>query len=177
MKFHWIPVLALAAASPVQAQADHTQHMQGPSNVEGIRNLYNTVQGFVTKSAEQMPEEHFSFKPTPEVRSFGQLIGHITDAHYLFCSAILGEQAPASDAEKITTKAGLREALQKSVAYCDRAYQIADAAAGQVIEFFGQRQTKLTVMAFNLGHDFEHYGNIVTYMRMKGLTPPSSQGM
>ena len=174
MKLHWIPVFALAFASPALAQADHAAH--GPGSVEGVRNLYNTVKGYIAKSAEQMPEEHFAFKPTPDVRSFGQLLGHITDAHYLFCSAVLGETAPASDAEKITGKAQLREALQKSIAYCDRAYQIADAASAQAVDFFGQSQTKLVVLAFNMGHDFEHYGNIVTYMRLKGLVPPSSQG-
>ncbi len=175
MMRRWIPVLALAVASPAWAQAaQHAGH--GPGSVEGIRGLYDIVKGYITKSAEQMPEEHFSFKPTPEVRSFGQLIGHIIDAQYLFCSAVLGEQAPASDAEKITSKAALRDALGKSNAYCDRAYQVTEPVGGQPIQFFGRDQTKLSVLAFNMGHDFEHYGNIVTYMRMKGLTPPSSQG-
>lgn len=155
-------------ASPVAAQQD--------ASLAGVRTVYNAVKGFVTQAAERMPEEHYSFAPTPEVRNFGQLIGHIANANYLFCAPVLGEpNGGRGNAEELTTKGELVEAVKASFAYCDRAYAIPAAQAGDALQFFGQQHTKLSVLAFNMGHDYEHYGNIVTYMRMKGLVPPSSQ--
>ena len=133
----------------------------------------------VVKAAEQMPEENYSFKPTPEVRSFGQLIGHIADAQFSFCGAVAQDGTKPPGAEKTkTSKADLVQALKDSVAYCDKAYDgLTDAKAAELATFFGGRKfPKLTILDFNSAHVDEHYGNIVTYMRLKGLTPPSSQG-
>ena len=72
----------------------------------------------IIRAAEKMPEENYAFKPTPEVRSFGQLIGHVADAQYLFCSAVLGKPNPAPGVEKSkTTKAELVQALKDAFAY------------------------------------------------------------
>jgi uncharacterized damage-inducible protein DinB len=124
-----------------------------------------------------MPEENYSFKPTPEVRSFGQLIGHVADAQYAFCSTVLGEKNPAPGVEKSkTSKADLVQALKDAVAYCDKAYDgMTDAQAVQIVKFFGQDRAKVTVLSFNTIHSMEHYGNMVTYLRLKGLVPPSSE--
>ena len=144
---------------------------------EGQKFLYDMVKGYILRSAEKMPEENYSFKPTPEVRSFGQLLGHIDDAQYLFCSAVLGEANPAPGVEKSkTSKSDLVKALNEAFAYCDRAYDtMTDAQAAAMVKFFGAEQAKLTVLSFNTAHNNEHYGNIVTYLRMKGLVPPSSE--
>lgn len=172
MRKYLMPVVALAFAAPVVAQ----EHAHGAAAVSGVRALYETVRGYTVRAAEQMPEEHYSFKPTPEVRSFGQLVGHIANASYLFCSTALGEQAPQKgDMEELTTKAELVAALNEAFAYCDRAYQISEMSAMEPATVFGAQHTRLYALEFNMGHDFEHYGNIVTYMRMKGLVPPSSQ--
>jgi uncharacterized damage-inducible protein DinB len=135
------------------------------------------VKNNLVKAAEKMPEENYAFKPAPEVRSFGQIVGHVADAQYLFCSAALGEKNPAPGIEKSkTTKADLVQALNEAFAYCDKAYNgMTDAHAAEMVKFFGRDQAKLTVLAFNNAHNDEHYGNIVTYMRMKGLVPPSSE--
>jgi uncharacterized damage-inducible protein DinB len=170
MKRAWIPLLALALATPASAQE------QGGGSVAGVKGLFDMVKGYITRSAEQMPEADFAFKPTPEVRSFGQLLGHIANSGYMFCSSALGETAPTKpDAETLTSKAQLVAALNESFAYCDRAYAMADARAGEPLTVFGRPATRLYALEFNMGHDFEHYGNIVTYMRLKGLVPPSSQ--
>ena len=144
---------------------------------EGQKFLYTMVKNNIVQAAEKMPEENYSFKPTPEVRSFGQLIGHIADAQYLFCSAVLGQPNPAPGIEKSkTTKADLVQALKDAFAYSDQAYDgMTDAKAGALVKFFGRDQAKVTVLAFNTAHNSEHYGNIVTYLRMKGLVPPSSE--
>ena len=142
-----------------------------------IKGNFTTAKNNLTRAAEKMPEENYSFKATPDVRSFGGLVGHVADANYMFCSAVLGEAAPVKGIEKSkTSKADLVQALKDSFAYCDKAYDgMTDAAAAQKVKFFGQERPKLGVLAFNNMHDYEHYGNIVTYMRLKGLVPPSSE--
>jgi uncharacterized damage-inducible protein DinB len=143
----------------------------------GQKFLYTSAKNNIIRSAEKMPEENYSFKPTPEVRSYGQLLGHVADAQYAFCSAVLGKPNPAPGVEKTkTSKADLVQALNEAFAYCDQAYDgLTDAQAATMVKFFGAEQTKLTVLSFNTAHNNEHYGNIVTYLRIKGLVPPSSE--
>jgi uncharacterized damage-inducible protein DinB len=139
------------------------------------RQLYGMAKSNVVKSAENMPEENYSFKPTPEVRSFGQLVGHVSDANYTFCSAVLGEKSPVSGIEKgKTSKADLVAAVKASFEYCDKAYELPESDIAQKVTFFGQERPKLTILEFNNMHDMEHYGNMVTYLRLKNLVPPSS---
>lgn len=132
----------------------------------------------LTASASLVPEAEYSFKPTPQVRSFGQIIGHLANDHYLMCSAAKGEKNPSAvDHERTATKAELIKALAASVAYCDAVYAaMTDAAALQPIEAFGQKFTRLGMLELNVTHGSEHYGNLVTYMRLKGHVPPSSAG-
>jgi uncharacterized damage-inducible protein DinB len=132
----------------------------------------------LTASAALVPEAEYGFKPTPQVRSFGQIVGHLANDHFLMCSAAKGEKNPnAVDYEKTTNKAELVKALAASVAYCDAAYtSMTDAAALQPIEAFGRKFTRLGMLELNVTHGSEHYGNLVTYMRLKGLVPPSSAG-
>ena len=143
----------------------------------GTKGLYMMAKTNVTRAAEKMPPENYAFKPTDDVRSFGQVVGHVADANYMFCSAVLGEKPPVSGIEKgKTSKDDLVQALKDSFSYCDKAYDgMTDAAAAQMVKFFGQDRAKLTILSFNVIHDYEHYGNIVTYMRLKGLVPPSSE--
>src|SRR5579863_9376806 len=87
------------------------------------KGFYSFVGGAVVAAAQKMPEENYSFKPTPEVRSFGQLVGHVADASYSFCSQAIGEANPAKDIEKTKTlKADLVAALKDGVAYCNKAF-------------------------------------------------------
>jgi uncharacterized damage-inducible protein DinB len=163
---------AVVSAAPVLAQG-------GDPLSAATKSTYEMVRGYILKAADQMSEEDYAFKPTPEVRSFGALIGHIANANYMICSRAAGEKSPsADDIEKTkTTKADLVKALGESFAYCDKAYgSMTDAKGVEVVDFFRQKQPRLAVLAFNTSHDFEHYGNIVTYMRLKGKVPPSSQG-
>ncbi len=142
------------------------------------KRLYLLTVTNISKSAEKVPEENYSFKPTPEVRSFGQLIGHVADAQYLFCSAVKGDKpAPLGIEKSKTSKADLIAALKEAVAYCTAVYDgMTDQAAPETVKFFGRDQTKLGVLSFNSIHNYEHYGNLVTYMRLKGIVPPSSEG-
>jgi uncharacterized damage-inducible protein DinB len=143
----------------------------------GNKGIYDLIKNNVIKAAEKMPEENYAFKPTPEVRSFGQIVGHVADAQYAFCSPVSGMENPKPGIEKSkTSKADLVKALNDAFAYCDKAYNgMTDAKAVETVKFFGGDRAKLTVLSFNNAHNDEHYGNLVTYMRIKGLVPPSSE--
>jgi uncharacterized damage-inducible protein DinB len=124
-----------------------------------------------------MPEENYARSSRRRKYAVSQLVGHVSDASYAFCSAALGEKNPAPGIEKSkTTKADLTQALNAAFAYCDKAYDgMTDAHAAEIVKFFGRESAKLTVLSFNNAHNDEHYGNMVTYMRIKGLVPPSSE--
>jgi|SRR5277367_539724 len=151
-------------------------HAQSNPLSAGTKFLYTMIKTDVVKSAQKMPEANYSFKPTPEVRSFGQIVGHLADDQYFFCSAVKGEKKESNIEKTKTSKADLVAALQESFTYCDAVYDsMTDATAAVQQKFFGQELTKLAILSFNIAHDNEHYGNIVTYMRIKGLVPPSSE--
>jgi len=142
----------------------------------GIKTIYGMTKNDVLKSAEEMPEENYSFRPVSTVRTFGQLVAHVADAQYEFCGPVSGDGTKSPDVEKNkTSKADLIAALKVAFAYCDKTYEgMTDAQAADMIQFFG-RSTKLAVLSFNNAHNMEHYGNMVTYLRIKGLVPPSSK--
>lgn len=137
--------------------------------------MYAGLKSFVAGSAQKMPAEHFNFKPTEEVRTFGQIIGHIADAQYLHCSIVMGEKTPKPEIEKTkTSKAELIAALKDVFAYCDRAHAGMTDAIGVEIVPFGGGMPKLGVLTINNLHTTLHYGNLITYMRLKNVVPPSS---
>ena len=138
--------------------------------------LYRGVKGMLLRSAELMPEEKYGYKPTEEVRSFGQLIGHAADSQYMFCSFILGEKNPGLAIEKNkTTKAELVAALKDAFTYCDRAHEgMTDAKGIEIVEHFGGGMPKAGVLTVNSMHSVLHYGNVIVYLRLNGIVPPSS---
>lgn len=174
MKRCTVIALAVMAAPSVLAAQEMRSAM---GDVGSVRAIYDIAKGFLTRAAEQMPEENYSFKPTPEVRSFGGLVGHVADASYFFCSTVKGEKNPNSaELEKTMGKAALVKALKDAFAYCDGAYQINDMRATEEVSLMNMKGSRLWALTFNAAHDWEHYGNVVTYLRLKGLVPPSSQG-
>ncbi len=171
-------LLALAAliasgVAPIRAQDGAAS---SPA-VSTSRALWEPMIGYITTAAEELPESTYSYKPTPEVRSFGQLVGHVAGAQYLICAAALGEPPRDEDAieKSKKTKAELVAALKASTQYCGRAYAQTDKAAQGKTKLFGQERTRLYALGLNATHDAEHYGNIVTYLRINGLVPPSSR--
>lgn len=169
-------LLALTAAgalTPMSAQ----DGAAASAAVSTAKALWEPMIGYITTVAEELPESTYAFRPTPEVRSFGQLVGHVAGAQYLICGAALGDPPRREDAiEKTRTKkAELVSALKASTEYCGRAYAQTDQAAQQKTKLFGQERTRLFALGLNATHDAEHYGNIVTYLRIKGMIPPSSR--
>jgi uncharacterized damage-inducible protein DinB len=150
------------------------------------RNGYNNIKGNLLKSAEKMTEADYAFKPAgimPEVRTYGQFIGHLADANYLLCSRAKGEANPIKESiEKTkTSRADLIKALNDAMAYCDPVYaSLTDAQAVEFVKVQGPNNTTREVvraspLMSNNSHNNEHYGNLVTYMRVKGIVPPSSE--
>ncbi len=141
------------------------------------KGAYARVSQILLASAEKMPEANYSYKPTDSVRSYGQIVGHVADAQYMFCSIALGEKNPDLKIEQNkTSKADLIAALKSAVDYCGKAYDgMTDASGAQMVKLFGGDTPKLDVLTVNNMHNMEHYGNMVTYMRMKNIVPPTSE--
>ncbi len=139
--------------------------------------VFSVVSNAVIGAAQKMPEENYSFKPTPEVRSFGQLVGHVADETYFFCSQATSETNPSKDIEKTkTSKADLVAALQGGVAFCNKAFDsMTDAKGSEMVKFFKFNLARLSLLSINTAHTDEHYGNMVTYLRLKGIVPPTSE--
>jgi len=111
------------------------------------------------------------------VRTVGQLFAHIADGQYEFCSSAQGTPVDKGIEKTAKTKAEISAAVKEAFAYCDAAFaKMTDASAAETVSFFGHQLTRLSIMDFNTAHTMEHYGNLVTYMRLKGIVPPSSEG-
>jgi uncharacterized damage-inducible protein DinB len=173
-----LPVAAIAlcaAVVPVHAQA--ASGGDNPS-LSVVHTMWQMMANYVAKSAEQMPEAKYSYRPTPEVRTFGEIIGHVAGAEKMFCALGMGETPPSEDAVEKTSpsKAQLIAALKDAATYCDKAYSQSDASSHMPATIFGQKQTRLHALVLNATHVGEHYGNLITYLRLNGMVPPSSQG-
>jgi uncharacterized damage-inducible protein DinB len=175
MKTIFLLVSFAIVAAPVRMQSQAGP----PANpmIGAVGREWKQISGYIALAADQVPESDYGFRPTPAVRTFAQLIGHLADEQFLICAAALNESPKAveGDWEKKTAKAELTAAFRASTDYCARAYAQADAAASMPTKLFDQNATRFNALVRNAVHDGEHYGNIVTYMRLKGMVPPSSQ--
>ena len=174
-----LPVAALLSltALPLAGQAAPTTTPPNAS-VAAVRTMWEMVTNYITQAAQDMPEDKYAYRPTPEVRTFGEIIGHVAGAQNLICAVALGETPRGEDEieKTVKDKAGLIQALRQSTEFCGRAYQQADAATRAPAKLFGMDVTRFHALVLNATHDGEHYGNIVTYLRINGMVPPSSRG-
>jgi uncharacterized damage-inducible protein DinB len=176
-------LLGFFLSLPAVAQTSHQARGENPL-ASWLRNAYTTNRNYIAKSAEKVPEEFYNMRPGPqaEVRTFGQIIGHLANFNYLWCAEAKGEPNPneGNDFEKVTAKADLVKALNGAQTYCDVVYAALTDASGiemiQVTRPNGQRNQlpRASRLILNYAHNNEHYGNLVTYMRIKGIVPPSS---
>jgi uncharacterized damage-inducible protein DinB len=174
--------VALAGSSlPAAAQTTDAGYWDAltPSMASVARTMHATVRRNLAEAAAAMPDAEYAFKPTPEVRSFGQVIGHVINANYFFCAQAKGESSPGTqDYEKVTVKASLLRALEAALAYCDSVYDATTDATFQTLVKVAAPSKEQTprgmILMFNTTHNEEHYGNLVVYMRLKGHVPPST---
>ena len=169
-------LLLAITATPLLAQQQQAGDAPRAA-VAAARSSWMAAHNFIVRSAEQLSEADFAFKPVATVRSFGQIVAHVADDEMGWCAQVLGDPAPQTQFEKkLTAKADIIKAIRDAGALGEKAYAITDAQAAGMTKIWGGQQAKIRGLMDNAAHDWEHYGNIVTYMRIKGMVPPSSQG-
>jgi hypothetical protein len=160
--------------SPAGTQATSTAN---PLASE-VQTSYARVKGNVIKAAEKMPPDDYSFKPTPDIRTFARVVNHVTEAQFHSCGAM--NQAASNDAMKppaeTADKAAIVDALKASFAECDKAYAaLTDANMTEMLQAGPVKRSRIGLSWGTVSHDNEQYATLALYMRLKGLVPPSSE--
>jgi uncharacterized damage-inducible protein DinB len=161
--------------------ADAQGPPQGPvGTATALQRNYAQLKNNVTASAEKLSDADYSFKPTPDVRTFGQLWGHVADAQFGQCSGPKGVANPRQGQpsfETLTTKAEVVKALADSFAFCDDVFSsLTDESAAQMISNGrGGQQSRAAALLGVVTHGSEMYGIGTVYLRLKGLIPPSTE--
>jgi uncharacterized damage-inducible protein DinB len=165
----WTSAALVASALPAAAQSN--------ALADALKRHHDGVARNVVEAAEKMPEAEYGFQATKDVRTFGGFIGHIANANYTFCSRAKGEANPNKENfEKVVEKAKLVAAVKAAVAYCEPAYaKQTDASLSEMVAAGQAQAPRGAILIQNASHNNEHYGNLVTYMRLKGLVPPSTE--
>jgi hypothetical protein len=159
-----------AASTPKQAAAAPTANPIATSNSR----MYTMLTQMVVTAAEKMPEEHYSFRPAPDVRTFGQLVGHLADSQSYFCATASGDSNPGGGVEKSkTSKADLVAALKESVAYCTKKYEeMTDMKGGEMIKMMNLDFARLTVLSANTAPQLRTLREHVHIHANQGNHPP-----
>lgn len=182
-----VTVLVVAGALLAGAMTVRSQSNQAPAQpiAASLRAFYEDAKSNTVASAEKFPESEFAFRPQSETRTYAEQLAHVADANYLFCSSARGEANPYPGAapgvpgeleRTRKTKAQVTEAVKASFAYCDRAFQQAtDASLGELVDFNTRKVPRSFVLTVLIYHTGRHYGSLATYMRLKGVVPPSTE--
>jgi hypothetical protein len=160
------------------AQMGGGQPPQTIGLAQGIQRSYENVKRNLTEMAAKVSEADYKFQPTPEIRTFGQGVGHVANAQFGACAAAQGVANPnqGNDNEKKTTKAEFVKALADSFALCDKAYaMLSDANAVEHVKQGNNQVARGSILANNNAHSNEMYGTLAVYMRLKGMVPPSTE--
>ena len=143
-----------------------------------VQHSYAAVKANILKAADRMPAEDFQYKPTPDIRTFGRVVNHITEAQLHMCGPVNHTAADAMGKVPAETanKAEIIAALQGSFAECDKAFASAsDQNLGDAFEVFKTRRSRIGLLWGAVSHDNEQYATLALYLRLKGLVPPSSE--
>ena len=167
-------------AAPALAQAPPAA--QGGQKIplsEGLRRSYNTLKMNLTEAAQKFDDANYGYTPSPDIRGFGAQLAHVANSQFNACAAAKGEANPhqGTNLEKTkTTRADIRQALTESMDYCDRAFaSMHDATKANTPRPFRQAQfPALAILNFRNYHALLHWGNAITYMRLRGKVPPSA---
>ena len=173
------------AAVPLTASAQTSDggfgEIASMSMASVTKSMHNIIRRNLVEAAEKVPASDYAFKPTPDVRSFGQIVGHLANGNFYFCSQARGEASPSKENfERAADKDAIVKGLKDSLAYCDSVYnETTDANFGQAMKVAAPggsnvQASRGSVLTFNTTHNNEHYGNVIVYMRLKGLVPPST---
>jgi uncharacterized damage-inducible protein DinB len=167
--------LAVSGQAPAPAASPAPQPPSTPS--ADVLRSYNGLKGNILKAADKMPAENYSYRPTPEVRTFARVVNHVTEAQFHSCGAINGTtQAANAVPPETADKATIVTALQASFAECDKAF--AGLTETNMLETFKVgpvQRARISLSWGTVSHDNEQYATLALYMRLKGLAPPSSE--
>ena len=151
---------------------------QGSPFASELQASYERIKPNILKAADKMPAENYSFKPTPDIRTFARVVNHVTEAQLHICGAANNTdpsalvKVPAETADKAT----IVEALKASFAECDKAYSgLTDANATEMLQAGPAKRSRLSMLWGNVAHDNEQYATLSLYLRLKGIVPPSSE--
>jgi len=171
-------MLALAALlMPIAASAQDSAMIPNPIT-STIKQQVARYGGFHVAAAEAMPAEKYSYKPTPDIRSFGQIVVHVAQFNNNFCARISGMTAPDSkDLKETDPKEKLVAAVKASFDFCSSALApLDDSTLGMSVGKMGPNALSRGSALMILGEDwFDHYGTMALYLRMNGILPPSAQ--
>jgi uncharacterized damage-inducible protein DinB len=165
-------MFALASLASAQVSPSLPNPTSAPNPLTTTLSIFRSnMQDKIMKSADEMPESKYSYRPTKDVRSFGEILNHLADISYTLCSNVKGEANPISATAKVS-KAEVKAYLKGSFDYCDGVYSgFTDAHLNDPADFFGVKTNKMFILTQLGNHDALHYGNLVTYLRINGLMP------
>lgn len=177
-------LLAIALVSTASAQTTGSGYdlALSPSLASVAKAMHATIRRDLAEAAAAMPAADYAFKPTPETRSFAQLVGHVINANRFFCLSADGQRMTGNtNYEQVSDKTALVNALNEALAACDAIYSATtDTTFTQAVQMGpgvgqgGAATVRGAILTFNTAHNNEHYGNIVVYMRLRGQVPPST---
>lgn len=171
-----LAILAIANVSAAQEAGSQAPKIFTLSG-EMLRG-YQSVQRNLAEAAEKMPEEHYRFKPTPEIKPFGQLVAHAALAQFTTCSMLKGEPSPHKDEKEdaTRTRAEAIALLKASTAYCDPLVTpLTDANMPEMVKANDLQVAKGLLPASLISHGQEMYGTMAVYLRLKGIVPPTTE--
>jgi hypothetical protein len=164
-------VVLVSLAATLAAQSAPTDPLSA-----ALKRQWDTIALNLKESAESMPADKYSFKPSQDVKTFAGEMGHAANTHYFFCARIKGEPSPnKADFEKETSKDALVKAVIASNEYCSSVLNAAnDKWLMEMVGQGPQAQPRGAILAAHIAHSNETYGTVVPYMRMSGVIPPST---
>jgi DinB superfamily len=182
-----------AAPSASPAPQAQTTPRPAPTVADPVDRQVSIIESELVSAAEAMPEDKFNFAPASlnipgsdykGVRTFAQQVKHVATANFMLWAPLVGEKPPVDvnkgdGPESMTSKAEIVKYLKDSYAVGHRAAKSlnADNVVGLLPSPFGPGQTtRLFCATFGVAHGFDHYGQIVEYLRMNGIVPTASRG-
>jgi uncharacterized damage-inducible protein DinB len=150
----------------------------GNSVMDAVRSSLDRSDRIMVAAAEEMPAAKYSFKPTKQQRTFGEIVSHVANSNNFFCSKLSGMAAPTAKVpDGSAPKADLVAAVKASYAYCTKVLAgTTDAQLGTMVKYFGGRDVSRATVAVGAASDWaDHYGQLAMYLRLNGMLPPTAR--
>ncbi len=169
----FVAAFASASVAIAQISPDIPNPIAAPNPLTMTLSIFRSnMQDKIMKAADAMPDSKYSYRPTRDVRSFGEIVTHVADISYILCANAKGENPPRAMSAAKGTKAEIIPYLKGAFAYCDATYAgFTDPHLNDAADFFGFKTNKMFILTQVGNHDALHYGNLVTYLRINGGVP------